>query len=115
MFATSGLQRNVVMFALPRTSVRAALSPTNVSCAAKEGAKVFPRFSDVCRGSVRLPRRRRTLKRDEHGARFFLHQEMRRLACVPTKDENRDLESGASIRENGTTDDLADSAAIPPD
>src|ERR1700716_3252701 len=32
-----------------------------------------------------LPRRRRTLKRDEHGARFFLHQEMRRLACVSTK------------------------------
>jgi|ERR1700716_425518 hypothetical protein len=62
-----------------------------------------------------LPRRHRTLKRDEHGARFFLHQEMRRLACVPTKDENRDLESRTDIRENGTTDGLASSAATPRD
>src|SRR5882757_9871560 len=31
-----------------------------------------------CRASVQP----RTLKRDEHGARFFLHLEMRRSACV---------------------------------
>ena len=33
-----------------------------------------------------LPRRRRTIKCDEHGARYFLHQELTRLACVPTKN-----------------------------
>jgi len=44
MFATSGLQRSVVMFALPRTSVRAALSPTIESCAAKEEPRCIPSF-----------------------------------------------------------------------
>src|SRR5713226_2654557 len=57
-------------------------SLTIESWAAKEGSK-YIRFSDVCRASVQLPRRRRTIKRDEHGVRYFLHQELTRLACVP--------------------------------
>src|SRR5882757_1935520 len=52
-------------------------------------------------------RRRRTLKCDEHRIRFFLSQEMRRLACIPTKNENRNLEGRSDIRENGTTDGFA--------
>jgi hypothetical protein len=40
--------------------------------------------------------RRRTLKREERGARFFLHREMRRLACVPAKSWTpKPLASGA--------------------
>ena len=58
-------------------------------------------------------RRRRTLKRDEHGARFFLHQEMRRLACVPTKNEIGISIRTTNIPKNGTTDDLAGSASNP--
>src|SRR4030081_503004 len=75
------------MFAL-RGDARASSRPfTNDRILRSErgNQNAFPRFSGVCRASVRRPRRRRTLKRDEHGARFFLHQEMRRLACVPTK------------------------------
>src|SRR3981189_3767029 len=46
-----------------------------------------PSISDInlFHYSRALPRRRRTLKCDEHGVCFFLFQEMRRLACVPTK------------------------------
>src|ERR1700682_409139 len=60
-------------------------SLTIESWAAKEGTK-YIHFSDVCRASVQLPRRRRTIKRDEHGARYFLHQELTHLDCVPTKN-----------------------------
>src|SRR6266481_484697 len=45
-----------------------------------------------------LPRRR-TLKCDEHGVRFFPFQEMRRLACVSTKNENRNLEDSLTFEK----------------
>src|SRR5437868_6046382 len=53
-----------------------------------------------------LLRSRRTLKCDEHGVCYFLFQEKRRLACVPT----RNLESRSDVRENGATDGFAASA-----
>jgi hypothetical protein len=59
------------------------------------------------RRSCSNPQRRQTLKRDEHGPRFFLHQEMRRLALC--SDEKR--EPAEPKLENGTKDDLARSAA----
>src|SRR5882757_6512799 len=43
-----------------------------------------------------LPRRR-TLKCDEHGVRFFPFQEMTRLACLSRKNENRNLEGRPDI------------------
>src|SRR5712664_179418 len=77
-----------------------------------EHVRSAPAISDInlFRYSRALPQRRRTLKCDEHGARLFLLQEMRRLACVPTKNENRNLEGGSDIRENGTIDGFAGSA-----
>jgi len=48
-----------------------------------------------------------SLKRDEHGAGFFLPREMRSLARVPMKNENEDLQNTANIREHGTTDEVA--------
>src|SRR3979411_1896631 len=78
---------------------RSPLTNDRILRSERGNQNAFPRFSGVCRASVRRPLRRPTLKRDEQGARFFLHQETRRLACVPTKNENRDLESRANIHE----------------
>src|SRR3984893_19253385 len=39
-----------------------------------------------------VPRRRRTLKCDEDGAPFFLHQEIAPLACVSANNQNIRLE-----------------------
>src|SRR6267142_4116944 len=57
-----------------------------------EHVRPAPSISDInlLHYSRALSRRRRTLKCDEHGVRFFLFQEKRRLACVPTKNENRE-------------------------
>jgi hypothetical protein len=55
--------------------------------------------------------RGRTLKRDEHRVCFILDQQMRRLACVTSKDENGSLSAGELPRELGTTDGLAGSLA----
>jgi hypothetical protein len=52
---------------------------------------VFPCFSDAA-GLVQLLRRCRTLKRDEHAARFFPHS-----ALVRAKNEKRDLEAGPAF------------------
>src|ERR1700722_8865387 len=57
------------------------------ACPANEGTKARASLSDLCRASSAV-RRRRTPKRDEHCARFFLD-----LPLVPTKNENRDLEA----------------------
>jgi hypothetical protein len=70
----------------------------------------FVATANMLPGLRQLPRRCRTLKRDEHDARFFLHQE-----TSSTKNESPDLaESRADMRVNDTTDNLAGSVAAPP-
>jgi hypothetical protein len=80
----------------------------------REGETNPPKYCDVfaalapSRGqalrldSRAVPRRCRTLKCDEDGAPFFLHQEIRRLACDTTKNENRHPKAGAIFQENRT-------------
>jgi hypothetical protein len=60
-----------------------------------------PSLSDInlFHYSRALPRRRRTLKCDEHGVRFFLLQEMRRLACVPTKKRTGTSKTGLTFEK----------------
>jgi hypothetical protein len=81
----------------------------------KREPRCIPSLFRRLRASVRRPRV------DEHSSVmsmllvFCLHREMRRLACVPTKNDNRDVERTANIREKGTTDALAGGAATSPD
>jgi hypothetical protein len=53
---------------------------------------MIPVSWDIRRAFVQRPRRRRTLKRDEHGVCFILDEHMRRLACVLARDKNRECE-----------------------
>jgi hypothetical protein len=45
------------------------------------------------------PRRRRTLKCDEHGINFFLFQELRRLAFVPTRTRTGASKAGLTFEK----------------
>ena len=82
------------------------------SCAENQGTEAYSVVFQT--GPVQLPRRRRTLKRDEHGARYFLRQKLRRMACVPTKNESRDIGSRTTFAKRYGRRSSG-SAATPPD
>jgi hypothetical protein len=74
------------------------------SCAAKREPRCIRSSFRRLPASVQRPPRPRTLKRDQHGAqrdehsaRFILHQKMRRLVCVSDENEKRDLERRAKL------------------
>ena len=57
----------------------------------------YPNKINIYSEFSRAAARRRTLKRDEHGARFFLHPEMTSWLAASAKNEKGDLESGPML------------------